>query len=58
MKDKIWSCYDCLYATDKCKNKDSNQYDKFLQDIERCNLTGIVDNSLGCSWKKVGEKFI
>ena len=51
-----WSCYDCIYHTDKCKNHDSDQYDKFLQDIEQCNLTGNVDNSLGCSWRNLGKE--
>lgn len=54
-KSKKWSCYDCLHASDKCKNNDSDQYDKFLQDIERCSLTGLTDNSLGCSWRKITE---
>ena len=48
-----WSCYDCIWATDKCKNNDSDQYDQFLQNIEKCKFTGEVDNSLGCSWRKL-----
>lgn len=52
MKEK-WSCYDCMWASDKCKNKDSDKYDKFLQNIEKCNLTGDVDNSLGRSWRSL-----
>ena len=52
---KIWSCYDCIWSTDKCKNKDSDQYDKFLQYVEKCNLTGECDNSLGCSWRSFVE---
>jgi len=54
MKEK-WSCYDCMWATDKCKNKDNGQYDKFLNYIENCDYTGEVDNSLGCSWRDLGE---
>jgi len=54
MKEK-WSCYDCMWATDKFKNKDSDQYNKFLNYIEKCNFTGKVDNSLGCSWRKIEE---
>lgn len=54
MKEK-WSCYDCMWATDKCKNKESNQYDKFLQCIDKCNLTGECDNTLGCSWRDLGK---
>lgn len=50
MKEK-WSCYDCTWAGVKCRNKDSDQYDKFLQDIKKCNFTGLVDNSLGRSWR-------
>jgi hypothetical protein len=53
--DKKWSCYDCMWSSDKCKNKDSDQYNKFLMDIEKCNLTGEVDNSLGSSWRKIRE---
>lgn len=55
LKDK-WSCYDCIWSTDKCKNKYSDQYDNFLLDIEECNLTGEVDNTLGSSWRNIGEK--
>lgn len=54
MKEK-WSCYDCMWSTDKCKNKSCDQYDKFLIDIHRCNFTGKVDNSLGCSWRDIRE---
>jgi len=54
MKEK-WSCYDCMWSTDKCKRKESDQYDKFLNYIEKCNFTGECDNSLGCSWRKLGE---
>jgi len=50
-----WSCYDCIWSNDKCKNSDSEQYNQFLQNIEKCNLTGEVDNSLGCSWRNLGE---
>lgn len=53
---KKWSCYDCMYATDKCKNKGSNQYDKFLNNIDKCNLTGECDNSLGCSWRSLDKE--
>ena len=53
-----WSCYDCMWATDKCKNSKSNQYNKFLVDIEKCNLTGECDNTLGCSWRKLGKDSI
>ena len=55
LKDK-WSCYDCIWSTDKCKNNDSNQYDKFISDIKECNLTGEVDNTLGSSWRYIGEE--
>lgn len=58
MVNKKWSCYDCIWATDKCKNKDSDQYNKFLQYIEKCNFTGTVDNSLGCSWGKLDEDYL
>ena len=44
-----------MWATDKCKNKDSDQYDEFLQYIDKCNLTGVVDNTLGCSWRNLKE---
>lgn len=47
-----WSCYDCMWSSDKCKNKKSGQYNKFLQDIERCSLAGQCDNTLGSSWRK------
>lgn len=52
---KKWSCYDCIWANDKCKNNDSDQYNKFLQYIEKCKLTGEVDNSLGGSWRKLSD---
>ena len=55
MKIEKWSCFDCIYATDKCKNGDSDQYNKFLQNIKICSLTGEVDNSLGCSWNSLSE---
>ncbi|EPY6492377.1 hypothetical protein FDB91_05890 [Clostridium sporogenes] len=51
-----WSCYDCIWSSDKCKNEDSNQYNKFLYDIKKCNITGKCDNSLGCSWRSLGEE--
>ncbi|WP_157833845.1 hypothetical protein [Ruminiclostridium josui] len=54
MKPK-WSCYDCMWASDKCKNKDSDQYEKFLKDIDKCSLTGDCDNTLGCSWRNLSE---
>ena len=54
MKAKL-SCYDCICATDKCKDEDSDQYNKFLQYIEKCNFMGEVDNSLGRSWRKLNE---
>lgn len=55
MKDKRFNCYDCMYASDKCKKRDSDQYNKFLEDIEKCSFVGEVDNSLGCSWRNLGE---
>lgn len=54
--EEKWSCYDCGWSTDKCKNKDSSEYDNFLLDIKKCNLTGDVDNTLGSSWKTLGEE--
>lgn len=48
MKDKRFNCYDCIYGSDKCENKDSDQYDKFLIDIQKCNLVGEIGNSLVC----------
>ena len=50
-----YSCYDCIWSTDKCKNNKSDQYNKFLSDITKCNLTGEVDNTLGSSWRNIGE---
>lgn len=55
MKIEKWSCYDCMWASDKCKNTDSDQYNKFLQNIEKCKLTGECDNTLGRSWRSLGE---
>lgn len=55
MKIEKWSCYDCMWASDKCKNKDSDQYNKFLQNIKKCKLTGECDNTLGRSWRSLGE---
>ncbi|HBJ2613315.1 TPA: hypothetical protein LA742_001775 [Clostridium botulinum] len=55
LKEK-WSCYDCMWATDKCKNKDSINYNKFLHNIEKCNFTGDCDNSLGCSWRSLEKE--
>ena len=51
MAKKKWSCYDCMWSSDKCKNKDSDQYNKFLQFIKKCRLTGECDNTLECSWR-------
>lgn len=53
MCKKFTNCYDCIWATDKCKNRESNQYDKFLHDIKKCNFVGEVDNSIGCSWHDI-----
>ncbi|MBY6900435.1 hypothetical protein [Clostridium botulinum] len=55
LKEK-WSCYDCIWATDKCKNKDSINYNKFLHNIEKCNFTGECDNLLGCSWRSLEKE--
>lgn len=40
------SCYECSYSSDKCKNKQSREYDKYLEDIKECNLFGKLDNSV------------
>ncbi|TCO69526.1 hypothetical protein [Marinisporobacter balticus] len=53
--DKKFNCYDCIWATDKCKMSGSDQYNKFLKDIEKCNFVGEVDNSLGCSFNKLSD---
>ena len=51
-----WSCYDCIWAGDKCKNKLCDQYNKFLKDIKECKFEGECDNSLGSSWRSLGEE--
>ena len=58
MEDKQFNCYDCMYSSDKCKKRDCDQYDKFLKDINKCNFVGEVDNSPGCSWRKLSEDFM
>lgn len=48
------SCYDCEWLTDKCKNKKSDHYNRIPINIEnKCNVKGKVDNTRGCSWKKI-----
>ena len=41
----LFSCYDCEWHTDKCKRNDCSQYDKFIEDIEFCEIYGQLDNS-------------
>lgn len=50
-----FNCYDCIWATDKCKNTDSDQYNKFLNNISKCSCVGVVDNTIGCSWNQLDE---
>lgn len=50
-----FSCYDCEWLTDKCKNTKCNKYDKFPENINECNIAGKVDNSLGCSFSKLKD---
>lgn len=57
MKYKF-SCYDCKWHTDKCKNYNSDQYNKFPDFINECNIKGKVDNSLGGSWSKLKDDSI
>ncbi|WP_195966817.1 hypothetical protein [Clostridium sp. 1001283B150210_160208_E6] len=53
-----FNCYDCIWATDKCKNTDSDQYNKFLNNISKCSCVGVVDNTIGCSWSQLDEDSI
>lgn len=39
------SCFQCKYSSDKCKNQKCSQYNKYLEDISKCDLFGRVDNS-------------
>ena len=55
---KIWSCYDCIWVTDKCKNLKSSQYNNFVLDITTCSVFGKCDNTLGCSWQNIGKDSI
>lgn len=57
-KDKDFNCYDCIWGTDKCKNEGSDQYNRFLKDIENCNIVGEVDNSIGCSFNALTDESI
>ena len=50
----LLSCYDCEWHTDKCKRNDCSQYDKYLDDIEYCEICGKLDNSRGISFY-IGE---
>lgn len=50
----LLSCYDCEWHTDKCKRNDCSQYDKYLDDIEYCEIYGKLDNSRGISFY-IGE---
>jgi len=54
MKDK-WSCYDCMWHTDKCKNPESSQYREFIDNIKECDIMGKCNNEFGCSPRDLGE---
>ena len=58
MKKIEFNCYDCMHSSDKCKNRFSDQYDKFLKDIEKCCFVGKVDNSIGCSYRELTDEYL
>lgn len=45
-----FNCYDCGHSSDKCKNRESKNYNKFNQDITRCDVHGLdLNNQIGIS---------
>lgn len=48
---EVNSCYNCGWATDKCKNKASNVYSEYLENIKACSINGVLDNSKEMQYK-------